>query len=62
MYIAFAPRDKPKIAIAVIVENGGYGATWAAPIANLMIEKYLNKGKESQRPEMLNRIRTSTVN
>jgi penicillin-binding protein 2 len=41
IFIAFAPMDNPKIAIAVIVENSGYGATWAAPIASLMIEKYL---------------------
>ena len=34
--------DDPKIAIAVYVENGGFGATYAAPIAGLMIEKYLN--------------------
>ena len=40
-FIAFAPKDNPKIAIAVYVENGGYGSTWAAPIAALMIEKYL---------------------
>jgi penicillin-binding protein 2 len=41
VFIAFAPMDNPKIAIAVYVENAGYGATWAAPIASLMIEKYL---------------------
>lgn len=41
---AFAPRDEPKIAIACIVENAGFGGDWAAPIATLMIEKYL-KGK-----------------
>ncbi len=41
-FIAFAPRDKPQIAIAVYVENGGYGSTYAAPIASLMIEKYIN--------------------
>ena len=41
IFIAFAPRNNPKIAISVIVENAGYGATWAAPIAFLMIEKYL---------------------
>jgi penicillin-binding protein 2 len=41
LFVAFAPRDNPKIAIAVVIENGGYGATWAAPIASLMIEKYL---------------------
>lgn len=40
-FIAFAPADDPKIALAVIIENGGYGATWAAPIASLMIEKYI---------------------
>ena len=43
IFIAFAPRENPKIAIAVYVENGGWGSTWAAPIASLMIEKYLNK-------------------
>ena len=42
LFIAFAPRDNPKIAISVICENAGYGSTWAAPIASLMIEKYLN--------------------
>jgi penicillin-binding protein 2 len=42
LFACFAPRDNPKIAIAVIVENSGYGATWAAPIASLMIEKYMN--------------------
>jgi len=41
-YIAFAPADDPSIAIAVVVEESGYGATWAAPISHLMIEKYLN--------------------
>jgi penicillin-binding protein 2 len=40
-FIAFAPKDNPQIAIAVFVENSGYGGTWAAPIASLMIEKYL---------------------
>ncbi|MBC7655313.1 MAG: penicillin-binding protein 2 [Oligoflexus sp.] len=41
VFVAFAPRINPKIAIAVVVENAGYGATWSAPIASLMIEKYL---------------------
>ena len=41
IFIAFAPKDTPEIAIAVYVENGGWGSTWAAPIATLMIEKYL---------------------
>ena len=41
IFIAFAPKENPKIAIAVYVENGGWGSTWAAPIATLMIEQYL---------------------
>ena len=41
MFIAFAPLENPKIALAVIVENAGFGSTWAAPIASLIIEKYL---------------------
>ncbi len=41
VFVAYAPRINPKIAIAVIVENSGYGATWAGPVASLMIEKYM---------------------
>lgn len=41
IFIAFAPKENPKIALAVYIENGGFGATWAAPVASLMIEKYL---------------------
>lgn len=41
VFVAFAPRNNPKIAIAVVVENAGFGATWSAPIASLMVEKYL---------------------
>ena len=41
VFVAFAPKDDPKIAIMVFVENAGFGATYAAPIASLMIEKYL---------------------
>jgi penicillin-binding protein 2 len=44
VFIAFAPKYNPRIAIAVYVENAGFGATYAAPVASLMIEKYL-KGK-----------------
>ncbi|MAW21205.1 MAG: penicillin-binding protein 2 [Flavobacteriales bacterium] len=43
IFIAFAPKEDPKIAIAVYVENGGWGSTWASPIASLMIENYINK-------------------
>ena len=43
VFLAFAPKENPKIVIAVFIENGGFGATWAGPIASLMIEKYLKK-------------------
>lgn len=42
IFIAFAPKEKPEIAVSVYVENGGFGNIWGAPIASLMIEKYLN--------------------
>ncbi|CAL2086678.1 penicillin-binding protein 2 [Tenacibaculum dicentrarchi] len=48
IFIAFAPKDNPKIAIAIFVENGGYGSTIAAPITSLLIEKYLT-GKISRK-------------
>lgn len=47
IFVAFAPKDNPKIAIAVFVENGYWGRRWAGPITTLMIEKYL-KGKISR--------------
>lgn len=43
VFVAYAPFDDPQIAISVIVENAGYGSVWAAPIASLMIEKYLTR-------------------
>ena len=50
LFVCFAPKDDPKIAVAVVVENAGFGATWAGPIAGLMMEKYINDTltKESQ--------------
>ena len=54
VFICFAPKDNPKIALAAYVENGGFGAAYAAPIASLMAEKYL-KGKTS-RPELEKRM------
>ncbi len=41
IFIAFAPKEDPQIAISVFVENGGFGNYWAAPIAGLMIDKYI---------------------
>lgn len=47
IFMAFAPMEKPKIAISVYIENGGFGATYAVPIASLIMEKYL-KGNISE--------------
>jgi len=49
VFIGFAPRDNPKIAIAVIVENGGYGGAYAAPIASFITEKYLTDSLKGRR-------------
>ncbi len=54
MFIAFAPLEDPKIAMSVIVENAGFGSTWAAPISSLMIDKYLND--TISRPDVEKRI------
>jgi len=66
VFVAFAPRDDPKIAIAVFVENAGFGATYAAPVASLMIERYLkgeitNKYQE-ERILNLNLMDTNRIN
>jgi penicillin-binding protein 2 len=54
VFLAFAPRDNPKIAMICIIENAGFGGTWSAPIVSLMIENYLT-GKVT-RPEMEKRM------
>jgi penicillin-binding protein 2 len=59
VFICFAPRENPKIAIAAYIENAGFGGTWAAPIASLMIEKYL-KG-EISRPDLEKRMKDASL-
>ncbi|HMH32827.1 MAG TPA: penicillin-binding transpeptidase domain-containing protein, partial [Puia sp.] len=56
MFVCFAPRENPKIAIAVVIQNAGYGATWAAPIGSLLVEKYLNDTLRPGRVAEVNRI------
>ena len=51
LFMGFAPVDNPQIAIAVVVENAGFGSQWAAPIASLMIEKYLRGYIKDSRKE-----------
>lgn len=56
IFFAFAPKDNPKIAIAVVVENAGFGSTWAAPIASLMIERYLFPDRPQRRQYLEDRM------
>lgn len=60
VFIAYAPREAPKIAVAVVVENAGFGATHALPIASLMIEQYLTD--TVKRTELLNTIKERVIN
>jgi len=61
IFFAFAPVENPKIAIAVVIENAGFGATWAAPIASLMIEQYLT-GKHDTRKDLKERMIKGNLN
>ena len=56
VFICFAPKDNPKIAVAAFVENGGFGATWAAPIASLLTEKYLTGEIRPEREYLEDRV------
>ena len=56
VFITFAPKDDPKIAVVAYVENGGFGATWAAPIASLLVEKYLNGDIAPERQALQQRV------
>jgi penicillin-binding protein 2 len=60
IFVAFAPRDNPKIAIAVVVENAGQGAHWAAPIASYLVEKYLTDTIKRPMDEF-NRIKNANL-
>jgi penicillin-binding protein 2 len=61
IFFAFAPKENPKIAIAVVVENSGFGSQWAAPIASLMIEKYLFPDRELKRKALEERMMNSNL-
>ena len=56
VFICFAPRENPKIAVAAYVENGGFGAAWAAPIASLLVERYLNGEISDKRKPLEDRM------
>ncbi len=62
-FVGFAPRDNPKIAIVVFIENAGFGATYAAPIAGLLMEKFLNDSISPKKKELEQKlIETNLLN
>ncbi|HNB82395.1 MAG TPA: penicillin-binding transpeptidase domain-containing protein, partial [Chitinophagaceae bacterium] len=61
MFVAFAPRQNPKIAVAVCIENAGYGATWAGPIASLMIEQYLKDSISEKRKYLVKKMQDAKI-
>jgi penicillin-binding protein 2 len=61
MFVAFAPRENPTIAVAVAIENSGYGATWAGPIASLMIEQYLKDTIAPSRRGLANKMKNTKI-
>lgn len=61
VFFAFAPKDNPKIAIAVYVENAGWGASYAAPIASLMIERYLRGYIPPERKPLEERMKAANL-
>lgn len=56
VFICFAPYENPKIAVAAYVENAGFGATWALPVASLMVEQYLTGSISPGRQYLEDRI------
>jgi penicillin-binding protein 2 len=61
MFVCFAPKENPKIAIAVFVQNAGFGATWAGPISRIMVEKYLNDTLMTKSKADLERISNTNL-
>ena len=56
IFMCFAPAQKPRIALVVFIENGGFGATWAVPTASLILEKYLKGSVDKHRLWMEQRL------
>jgi penicillin-binding protein 2 len=61
IFVCFAPRENPKIAVAVVISNAGFGATWAAPIGSLLVEKYLNDSLRAQSQKKLEEISATNL-
>lgn len=60
-FVCFAPRENPKIAVAVVVENAGFGSTWAGPMASLIVEKFLKDTLSQARLKEVERIENQEI-
>ena len=60
-FMGFAPKENPKIAICVYVQNAGFGATYGVPIGSLMMEKYLNDSIAPERKYLEQRMLESNT-
>jgi penicillin-binding protein 2 len=61
VFIGFAPKNNPKIAVAVYIENGGFGNDFAAPITGLMIEQYLNGSVAANRQYLIEKVQKAKL-
>ena len=61
LFIGFAPFDAPTIAVAVLVENAGFGSVSAAPIASLIVEQHLTGRIAAERRPLMDRVLTATA-
>ena len=61
VFACFAPRENPKIAVVAYIENGGFGASYAAPIASLLTEMYLNKEISPERKDLEHRMMSANL-
>ena len=61
IFVCFAPKDNPKIAVVAYIENGGFGASYAAPIASLLTEMYLNGEISEGRKNLEHRMTTTSL-
>lgn len=62
IFFGYAPPDNPRIAIAVVVENAGFGSMWALPIASFCVEQYLNDSIATERQPVYQRIKNTILN
>jgi penicillin-binding protein 2 len=61
VFMAFAPMENPKVAVAVFVENGGWGTSYAVPMGRLMIEKYLKREISERDKQIENNLKNTTI-